>query len=148
LDILVPSKFKSIAERTGSSLFVHLWNAMLHHHGIEKTILPPKGSVLRHWAEQNSMEGWTGEYDAGMLEALSLLHARIRSSSAESVRLGAELQANLSERAWLQDDLNRSRNENERLRAEKKEILSSRSWRLTGPIRAISRSLRTLVTPR
>jgi hypothetical protein len=148
LDILVPSKFNSIGERTGSSLFVHLWNAMLHHHGIEKTILPPNGSVLRHWAEQNSMDGWTGEYDAGMLEALSLLHARIRGDSAESVRLASELQASLSERARLQDDLNRSRSENERLRAEKKVILSSRSWRLTGPIRAISRSLRTLVTPR
>lgn len=148
LDVLLPSRFESIRQRTASSLFVHLWNAMLHHQGIQKTILPPGGSVLRHWAEQNSVHGWRGEYDAGMLEILSSLHAKVGDHSAERLRFGAELQASFSERARLQDDLKRSLNENERLHAEKKEILSSRSWRLTGPIRAISRSLRTLGTPR
>jgi hypothetical protein len=141
LDVLVPSQFASVGERTASSLFIHLWNAMLHHHGIEKTMLPPSGSALRHWAERNSMAGWGEEYDAGMMEALWSLHADRR-------RLGAELQLGLSRHAQLQDDLNRSLNENERLRSETKEILSSRSWRFTEPIRAISNSLRTLVTPR
>jgi hypothetical protein len=89
LDILVPSRLASISERSACSLFIHLWNAMLDHHGIDKTMLPPKGSALRHWAEQNSMEAWSGEYDAGMMEALWSVHAERR-------RLEAERQAGLA----------------------------------------------------
>jgi hypothetical protein len=89
LDVLVPSRLASIRERAAFSLFIHLWNAMLDHHGIDKTMLPPKGSALRRWAEQNSMEAWAGEYDAGMIEALWLAHA-------ERCRLEAECQAGLS----------------------------------------------------
>jgi hypothetical protein len=89
LDVLVPSRLASISERTASSLFIHLWNAMLDHHGIDKTMLPPKGSALRRWAEQNSMEAWSGEYDAEMVETLWLVHAERR-------RLEAERQAGLS----------------------------------------------------
>jgi hypothetical protein len=89
LEVLVPSRLASIRERAASSLFIHLWNAMLDHHGIDKTMLPPKGSVLRHWAEQNSLEAWAGEYDAAMIEALWL-------ADAERRRLEAERQAGLS----------------------------------------------------
>lgn len=89
LDVLVPSRLASIRERAASCLFIHLWNAMLDHHGIDKTMLPPKGSALRHWAEQNSMEAWAGEYDAGTIEALWL-------ADAERRRLEAERQADFS----------------------------------------------------
>jgi hypothetical protein len=89
LDVLVPSRLASTRERAASSLFIHLWNAMLDHHGIDKTMLPPKGSALRRWAEQNSMEAWAGEYDAATIEALWLAHAERR-------RLEAEREAGLS----------------------------------------------------
>jgi glycosyltransferase involved in cell wall biosynthesis len=80
LDLLAPSRLASVRERAASSLFIHLWNAMLDHHGIDKTMLPPKGSALRHWAEQNSMAAWAGEYDAGTIEALWLADAEQRRS--------------------------------------------------------------------
>jgi hypothetical protein len=65
---------------------------------------------------------------------------------ADRRRLEAELEGGRSRYAQLQDDLNRSLKENEWLRSETNEMLNSRSWRFTGPIRAISHSLRTLVT--
>jgi Alpha 1,4-glycosyltransferase conserved region len=83
LDVLVPSRLASIEARTASSLFIHLWNAMLDHHGIDKRMLPPKGSALRRWAEQYSMEGWSGEYDAATTEALWMVNAERRRLEAE-----------------------------------------------------------------
>jgi hypothetical protein len=95
LDVLVPSRLASIRERAAFSLFIHLWNAMLdHHHGIDKTMLPPEGSALRCWAEQNSMEAWAGEYDAGTMEALW-------SADAKRRQLEAERQAGLSRDAGV-----------------------------------------------
>ena len=141
LDVLCPSKLRSVGERTKSSLFIHLWNEMLRHHGIQKTKLPPKGSMLRRWAEQNSMEGWEEEYAAEELEVMALVLAYTSESDADRLRLWGEIQTRSADRELLQDDLRR---EIERLRAQEKEILGSTSWRITAPARAISRRLRAM----
>jgi Glycosyl transferase family 2/Alpha 1,4-glycosyltransferase conserved region/Glycosyltransferase sugar-binding region containing DXD motif len=144
LDVLCPSKLRSVGERMKYSLFIHLWNEMLRHHGIQKTNLPPKGSILRYWAEQNSVGGWVKEYDAEELEVMRLVHAHLGDSDAERVRLWGKLQPRSADRE-LQDGLRR---EIERLRAGEKKLLGSTSWRFTGPARAISQRLRALVGAR
>jgi hypothetical protein len=138
--VLCPSKRRSVGERTKSSLFIHLWNEMLRHHGIQKAKLPPKGSMLRQWAEQHSMAGWETEYDAEELEVMAIIFAYVGDGDAERARLWEEFRSRFADRE-LEADLKR---EIERLRAQEKEILGSTSWRVTGPARAISRRLRAL----
>jgi hypothetical protein len=139
LDVLCPSKSRSVDDRTQSSLFVHLWNEMLCHYGVEKTKLPPVGSMLRHWTTLNPVTGWTKEYHGEEVEVLALLHIDPGDPDAELTRLwprsgqiGREIQDGL-------------RREIEELRVNEKEFLASTSWRWTAPARAISRQLRSLV---
>ncbi|MEA2975595.1 MAG: hypothetical protein QOF19_1115 [Alphaproteobacteria bacterium] len=162
-DLLRSSKAASIGQRMGSSLFVHLWNAMLHHAGVQKTSLPPKHSLLRRWIEQHPVSGWTGEYSDEALEhTLSTqteLHLRAEENrilTAEVARkltdyerqtneltAGAEeigrLKAKYREAArqlkQLEIELEISAAENARTRAEMIAVLSSTTWKLTRPIR-------------
>jgi hypothetical protein len=131
LDVMRPSKTGDLRERTASALFVHLWNAMFEHGGVQKTNLPPKGSILRQWIEQHAVDGWQGEYDEETLEHTLALHEKNRGLSAAVDQLRAEL----ADRTV----------ENERLRARTQAILASTSWQLTEPLRAATRRLRRLL---
>ena len=68
IDVLRPDRAESLRQRTAGSLFVHLWNAMFDHRGVDKTMLPPKGSILREWIDLHPVDGWAGEYSAEALE--------------------------------------------------------------------------------
>lgn len=68
LDLFRPAKTASLASRIHSSLFLHLWNEILRRTDIDKTLLPPAGSLLRDIADQHPVAGWRGEYDIRQLE--------------------------------------------------------------------------------
>ena len=73
LDLLRPTRAGTMADRTRQSLFLHLWNEVLRRVHVAKTMLPPRGSLLRAIADRHPVEGWLGEYDADVLEhALSV----------------------------------------------------------------------------
>ena len=73
LDLLRPQQFDVMAERIRQSFFLHLWNEVLRRVHVAKTMLPPRGSFLRAIVERHPVDGWSGEYDADVLEhALSL----------------------------------------------------------------------------
>ena len=68
LDLLRPQQFDVMAERIRQSFFLHLWNEVLRRVHVAKTMLPPRGSFLRSIVERHPVEGWSGEYDADVLE--------------------------------------------------------------------------------
>ena len=68
LDLLRPRQFDVMAERIRQSFFLHLWNEVLRRVHVAKTMLPPRGSFLRSIVERHPVEGWSGEYDADVLE--------------------------------------------------------------------------------
>jgi hypothetical protein len=70
LDVLRPCRTAALTSRMETSLFLHLWNSMLAWHGVSKTLLPPKGSLLRQLADQHPVDGWAGEYDEQTIEQL------------------------------------------------------------------------------
>ena len=73
LDLLRPAQCKALAERIRYSFFLHLWNEVFRRVHVAKTMLPPRGSLLRAIAERHPVNGWSGEYDADVLEyALSV----------------------------------------------------------------------------
>jgi glycosyl transferase family 2 len=76
-DLLKPSKLDSIEERTHFSLFLHIWNELFRRSGIDKTLLPPRGSFLRQLADHHPVDGWRGEYDA---ERLNVMLETVRSA--------------------------------------------------------------------
>jgi hypothetical protein len=82
LDLLRPSALGRVTDQSNGSQFLHLWNQMLTYYGVDKTYLPPRGSLLRHLVERHQIGGWVGEYDeAGLsqaVEAKARLRAEIR----------------------------------------------------------------------
>jgi hypothetical protein len=62
-DLLRPSCMEALHLRIRDSTFLHLWNAVLRHDGVNKYIRPPTGSLLGLLVERHGVEGWTGEYD-------------------------------------------------------------------------------------
>ena len=75
LDVLRPSQADTLAERTQSSLFLHLWNERFRPAGVQKTLMPPKNSLLRRLIDMHRVTGWTGEYDEHDVETLAMRYA-------------------------------------------------------------------------
>jgi hypothetical protein len=72
-DILRPSCFGDLSERTTSSLFVHLYNGSLALRGVDKTKAPPAGSMLHAWLTRHPVDGWLGAYDEQTVERTLVL---------------------------------------------------------------------------
>lgn len=89
LDVLRPSKTADLMPRLDTSLFLHLWNAMLVYNGPPKTCLPPKGSLLRRYADMHRVDGWAGEHDEHTLEHAIGLKAALNACAEEQRRLRA-----------------------------------------------------------
>jgi hypothetical protein len=125
LDALRPQMLLPTSERLTGSLFLHLWNEIIRRHGISKKALPPKGSLLRLLIDQYEVEGWEGEYNGEAIDnIIRLMEQPLKSDQSACSDL---------------------RSHNEKLEAacrelerQKNEILSSRSWRATKYLRAIS----------
>lgn len=89
LDVLRPARLARVTARLDGSLLLHLWNQMLTHAGVRKTLLPPRGSLLRDLVERHQIGGWDGEYDeAELAEAVERYRrflARTAATSAANV---------------------------------------------------------------
>jgi hypothetical protein len=155
-DVLRASKSAGLANRTATSLFVHLWNAMLQHAGVGKFSLPPRGSMLRRWADAHPVGGWQGEHGEEALEHAMRLQVEVHARRQENGRLNADREHLNAERerllaahadAYAKLDADRARILAEHAvdrinrRAEIDTLLNSTSWRLTAPLRAITRLL-------
>ncbi|HTE43181.1 MAG TPA: glycosyltransferase [Steroidobacteraceae bacterium] len=58
-----PRRTAAVAERLNGAACLHLWNEMLRRGALDKTILPPDGSMLRNLYEWTiGVEGFTHEY--------------------------------------------------------------------------------------
>lgn len=164
LDALRPSHSTSLREQTASALFVHLWNATLLHYGVWKSHLPPQGSLLRQWAEQHPVDGWTGEYDEQALslalatfeenrrlkDALHLQKREYNDFLLKNDELTAKLAAVLTEAERVRDEILMANQrisaslieltaENASLHAQIASMLNSISWRITSPLRSKNR---------
>ena len=152
LDLLRPSKTAVLAPRIETSLFLHLWNSMLVYRGVQKTCLPPQGSLLRRWMDKHPVDGWTGEYDDSTLEGALNVKAEFNACADEKRGLQAALErqaAVAAERLERQaavaaERLGEAVAANERQRIQIEAILASTSWGLTAPLRAGSRYLSAL----
>jgi hypothetical protein len=172
IDLLRPARADSLRRRTSGSLFVHLWNAMLNHHGVDKMRLPPQGSLLRAWIDRHPVDGWTGQYDTETLEAGLQLHTEPRMRPSAELAAGIEdlarerdVQAAMSKRRLIESDHRHIESEKWRIESEKWRVASeqwrvqseqwrvaseqwrvqaellrtSTSWKLTAPLRSLSR---------
>jgi hypothetical protein len=123
IDALRPHRLPAISERLAGSLFLHLWNEIIRRHGISKKALPPRGSLLRVLADQYQIQGWEGEYNGEAIENIIRLIGQLETEPGKKA---------YAERIRTLEDACRQ------LELQKNEILSSRSWRATRYLRAIS----------
>jgi hypothetical protein len=141
LDALRPSRAAGVARQTETSLFLHLWNEMLNFRGVQKTCLPPKGSLLRQWIDKYPVEGWTGEYDERTLEQVLALKAELNARAEEKTAMQSALALQIAENERLKADHERQAAANARSQVQLDAMLASSSWRLTAPLRAASQAL-------
>ena len=162
LDLLRPSQTAVLVPRLESSLFLHVWNSMLVHLGVEKTSLPPQGSLLRRWADKHPVDGWIGEYDGHTLECALSVKAELNACAEEKRAVQAALErqaaAAAEQRAAAAEQLAAAAGQlaaaagqlaeaeaaEERRRIQFDAILASTSWRMTAQIRAGGRCLSAL----
>lgn len=62
LELLDPRRTRAMRSSTRSSFMLHLWNEIFRQANIDKTYLPPSGSLLRKLADRHPVSGWQGEY--------------------------------------------------------------------------------------
>lgn len=121
---------------------------MLVHLGVEKTCLPPQGSLLRRWADKHLVDGWIGEYDGHTLECALSVKAELNACAEEkrAVQAALERQAAVAAGQLAEAEAANAEAEaaNKRQRIQLDAILASTSWRMTAPIRAGSRCLSAL----
>lgn len=129
VEVLRPSRAADLAAQIDSALFLHVWNSMLVHRGVQKSWRPPKGSLLRTLMDRHPVDGWSGEYDEQTLEHGLSLKAELNANAEAKTQLQLE-----SER--LQAELNAQAQEKVALQMQLKAIEASTSWRLTAPLRA------------
>ena len=137
LDLLRPSETAVLAPRLELSLFLHVWNSMLVHLGVEKTCLPPPGSLLRRWADKHPVDGWIGEYDGHTLECALSVKAELNACAEEKRAVQAALEHRPRRRrsaAARPRSLRRPKPPNNLQRIQFDDILASTSWRMTAPI--------------
>ena len=177
VDMFRPSATAALQSRIAPATFLHLWNEMFNQNAIQKSMQPPRGSLLRLLAERHRTEGWAAEYDLATLEHIVALRAQLERGLEEQGRLHAQtneqhakigvLQAELTsalaekgalqvqvaaaaENGSLRSDLTAARARNACLEAEFDAVLRSKSWRMTGPMRSLVtwlRRARTRGTP-
>ena len=115
LDALRPSKTAALSPQLESALFLHVWSSMLVYCGVQKTCLPPKGSLLRKWTDRHAVDGWIGEYDEQTLDHALHLTAELNASAAERGRLQSALELRVTESERLQNELKALAEEKARL---------------------------------
>jgi hypothetical protein len=147
IDVLRPAKTESLRHRVGGSLMVHLWSAMLRHHGVDRRMLPPKGSMMREWVDQHPVDGWVGEYESDNLEQLLLPDTDIRMGVSTDLvtgiedigRLNTVLRAKLESadgrEAVLRAKLESVVAREAQLHTELQSLRNATSWKLTAPVR-------------
>jgi hypothetical protein len=124
IDLLRPSRAHLLRERVRGALFLHLWNEVFRREQVDKTRLPPAGSLLREIFDRHPVDGWTGEYQRDDLEKprqIRDLEATVRTRTEERDRLDRE-RASLTTHAQA-------------LERELAALRNSTSWRLTQPLR-------------
>lgn len=68
MELLRPESSGALSDRIKPSILLHVWNEVLRRHKIDKTLLPPSGSILRQFFEHHAVMGWNGEYDHDALK--------------------------------------------------------------------------------
>ena len=114
---------------------------MLVHLGVEKTCLPPQGSLMRRWIDKHPVDGWIGEYDSHTLECALKVKAELNACAEEKRAVQAALEG---QAAVAAGELAEAEAVNELQRIHFDNLLASTSWRMTAPIRAGSRCLSAL----
>lgn len=59
--VLLPAATASLVPLIKPSFFLHLWNETLVYSGVQKTHLPPRGSLLRALVDKYPVSGWTND---------------------------------------------------------------------------------------
>jgi hypothetical protein len=133
-----------LAPQIEGALFLHLWNGMLTFGGVNKTCLPPKGSLLRAWIDKYPVDGWIGEYDERTLEQALDLKAELNARAEENIRMQSVLELQIAENERLKEAHERQMAQNARSQLQLEAMRASSSWRLTAPLRVASQALAAL----
>lgn len=135
IDMLLPTRREDLSLRISKSLFLHLYNSALRTNGVNQYFLPPAGSLLRHFVELHGVDGWTGEYDEHSVPKNNPMFAETRHRVEAERRIKDEpmaLQIREDEIAVLKHELAAQKHRVD-------EMIASRSWRVTEPLRKIRR---------
>ena len=132
LDLLRPAQSRGNGRPHSQSFFLHLWNEVLRRFHVSKTMLPPRGSLLRAIAERHPVDGWSGEYDVDVLEHALSVETELRQIRKEIDALRRQ---------------QRQRKDRKRQKSDRTTVAATenRRWRFADRLRAVENALTSLV---
>jgi hypothetical protein len=151
LHLLIPARRDTVRERVRGAPFLHMWNEVFRRAVILPWVAPPAGSFIADLFTRHGIvtEG-RASYTADQVERLNenylacALWPTRQPEQGELVRLKTDLRdsearadALAGQATSLADEVALRADESERLRGELRDVYSSRSWRVTWPLRRV-----------
>lgn len=144
---LMPAHRDVIREKAGGALFLHLWNEILRRSSVLDTVAPPHGSFLSELFEKHGVE-----FPSNLVysdDQMQRLHDNF-AGYLQSTGADVEIAAHRFEIAYLKGELDKARTETQSAIADRdlhrqfmQKLSSSWLWRMSWPLRAVARLLRT-----
>ena len=143
LHALIPERCAKVREKTRGATFFHLWNEVLRRSGVLKSIAPPSGSFLADLFQKHGVG-----FGAGVTyseDQVQRLHDNF-AGYLKKIAADFNIAEHRKEIAYLNEELEKARRETESAILDRdihrefiQRLSSSTLWRMSGPLRALTK---------
>jgi hypothetical protein len=137
LNLFDPSRCADVRQKCAGAVFVHLYNELWRGSGIPRQLGPPEGSYL---------DCLFAEHDFGFRFPARMDYADVQRwivNRNDRIRLESEVSAEQARCQALEVRCRELSASCDSIKKERDTILASKSWRVTWPLRALRRAMRT-----
>jgi hypothetical protein len=143
LDFLLPDRADEVSAKVRGSILVHLWNESFRTAPIIKDVAPPVDSFLHEQFRRYGVTFPSGiKYTSNQIQRIVDARRELKLALSETNQLREELKRRDAEIERLQTQLHLLKVAEEHFARTLDQIVRSTSWRLTAPLRALTRTVK------